>query len=254
MNQEVSKQSRIPHIRVNLLPPEIIHARRQRRVGRITIALVLTLMAGLIGWYAQASQEISSAQERLGRMQDQLQQATTQQKSFAELINAQGESLRISTQLSNLIASDLAWSTLITKLQQVAPTGVSVTGVFASLLDSSIPGTSSGTGDSADTTTESAADTTTAQQPGAASGGQTSNTKIVASLTITATASNKSVAADYVDALETVEGMANPFVSDALRQEGILRFTVRFDITRVALTGRYSKQPTAKQSTGTGGK
>jgi hypothetical protein len=56
--------------------------------------------------------------------------------------------------------------------------------------------------------------------------------------------------AAYVDALGKIKGLGNPLLGDMTRQEGLLRFTVRLDLTSAGLGGsRYS----SGGGTGSGG-
>lgn len=253
----VRSDLRILPIVANLLPAEVVDARRQRKVRKTTIALLAGFVVLLLGWYGQAWYETSNARDRLARAQDNVQLAMAQQRAFAEIVTAQGESQRITTQLRSLLANDLQWSDLMVSLQAVAPEGVLITGVFGLLIVAEPTGPTGGTaGGTAPAATGDSAQAASGTEPQAtpgAAGDPAMGAKVSAwktgSLTVTGSAPDELAAAAYVDALGTVVGLANPFLGDAVRQDGTLRFTIRIDIMSSALGGRYA----TKKANGTGG-
>jgi hypothetical protein len=74
--------------------------------------------------------------------------------------------------------------------------------------------------------------------------------KIIGSLTVNGVGPSKDVIALYVDALDTVPGLANAFLTSAAEGEDGFQFAVRVDITTAALDNRY--KPTATPSAGAG--
>jgi hypothetical protein len=219
---------RVPAICAELLPVEIIEARRTRRVRRVVVVAVAGFAAFLAVWYGIAVVETSAATDDLSRAQDNVQTLTRQQRNYTELVTVQADSARVGAQLKELLADDLQWSKLLSSLQAAAPKGITITGVTAALE----------TGDSAAKAQTGLPSTTT--------------NKSIGALTTTGKGADKTVIAAYVDALGKVNGVGNPLLGDVTQQEDGLAFSVRMDITTAALGGRYSPTPTP--SAGTGGK
>ncbi|MBN1173630.1 MAG: hypothetical protein JXA67_15780 [Micromonosporaceae bacterium] len=254
---------RIPQVSANLLPAEILEARRQRAARRSTIIAVIGVLVVLAGWFGHATYLTSTADDRLERAKETVGRLTGQQNAFADLTSAQAQSQLIGRQLATLMANDLPWSTLLTQLQASAPEGVLVTSVFGSLLSSAEEGSTGGAGGTAgsggtggeatggggtggDVPEEqpaAGADQGVSGQPGA------SVERMVGTLSVSALAPDELGAAAYVDLLAAVPGLANPFVSDATRQEGVVQLTIRLDITSALLGGRYTA-PSAQPSGG----
>jgi Tfp pilus assembly protein PilN len=207
---------RVPDIAADLLPVEVFEARRERQVRRFVLSAlaVFTLLLG--GWYAVATYQTAAARDALEGAQDDAQRLTRQQRAYADLVTAQTESIAISNQLTALLADDLQWAKLLSSLQDAAPSGVRLTGVTGALATGTATGTPS----------------------------PVTPVNAIGSLNLTGTAGTKALVAAYVDALGKVAGVANPLLGDITAQGTTLSFTVRMDITKAALGGRYTRPST----------
>ncbi|HYN95420.1 MAG TPA: PilN domain-containing protein [Pilimelia sp.] len=220
-----------PTITANLLPPEIIDARKGRKVRFTVLAAVGGVFLLLAGWFGVALYRTSTAEDRLASTQVEEQNLNNEEKRYGELVRAQQQSGAIEVQLSTLLAGDVRWSALLSAAQSAAPAGVRVTGVTGTLADSTLAGGRGG-------------------NPAGNSGGDTgagqvrlpntSGKELIGQLTITGTGTDKARVAAYVDALGRVERIANPMLGDATAVSGGVQFTVRVDITKDALSGRYA--------------
>jgi Tfp pilus assembly protein PilN len=212
---------RVPDIAADLLPVEVFEARRGRQVRRFVLGAlaVFTLLLG--GWYAVATYQTVVARNALEGAQDDAQRLTLRQRAYADLVTAQAESTAINSQLAALMADDLQWAKLLSSLQDAAPSGVRLTGVTGALSTGTAAGTSTGTPANA-----------------------------IGSLNLTGTAGTKALVAAYVDALGKVAGVANPLLGDITTQGTTLNFTIRMDIMKAALGGRYTKPSTAPSTGG----
>ena len=65
--------------------------------------------------------------------------------------------------------------------------------------------------------------------------------KKVGTLTVTGTGTSKAVIAAYVDALAKLSRVANPLLGEVTLQETGWQYSIRLDITKSALGGRYAK-------------
>jgi len=216
---------RLLPIAANLLPPEIVEARRARKMRRIVVSAVAAFAVLLSVWHSTARYQTGAAREEMITTQDDVQDLEQQQRAFDELINAQAESRTIRTQLAALLADDLQWSRLLSALQAEAPNGVQVTGVSGSLT-TRVNGVPVATGGGA-------------QLPHPAGGKQ------IGTMTVTGRATGKTVVAEYVDRLARIPGLANPLLGDVALQDDAVRFTVRLNIMNSALGGRYTPKSSA---------
>lgn len=218
-------------IAANLLPVEIVEARRGRKVRRVVLSALSAFAAVLVAWYALASYQTGTARQDLAAAESQAQglHRLQQQGSYAEVLSVQATSQQIGSLLSTVLAGDLQWSRLFVAAQRVAPRGVAITSITGSVLPVGGSSVTASTG---------------ATQLSVASG-----TTPIGSVTITGVAIGKPAVAAYGDALGKVAGLANPYLTAVTLQNDVLTFTIRLDIATAALGGRYSSTTT----TGSGG-
>ncbi len=211
---------RTPLIAANLLPVEIVDSRRARKVRRRVLFALVVFAVLLGGWYGVARYQTATARTGLTAIEDDARRVLRQQRDLAEVTSTQTESKAIRAQLGVLLADDLRWSSLLSAVARRAPSGVAVTGVSGALAEKT--GVAGGGG------------STAARLP------NTSGHKAIGTLTVTGRATSKSVVAGYADTLATIPGLGNPLIGSANVEDGALRFTVRLDVTSVALGGRYT--------------
>jgi Tfp pilus assembly protein PilO len=203
---------RIPTVAVNLLPAEVIEARRTRRVKRTVLILLALFVVVLTGWYGFSRVQTELARSELADAKASTEQLTRQQGAFAELQQIQRDSAAIERQLAQLMANDMAWPTLLRDLRRIAPSGLVLTGTTVTLDASRVSG----------------------------SGTNIAATTPVAFVTIIGVGTSKPQIATYVDALGTLTGVANPFITSVSASEKGLDFNVRIDVTSALLGGRYA--------------
>jgi Tfp pilus assembly protein PilN len=223
---------RIIPIGANLLPDEIMDARRVRKVRWIVITSLVLFIGLLVAWYLRATTVTDDAEVTAVRAQTQVQKLQKQQKEFDQVVSVQADSKAISSQLSTLFGKDLQWAKLSGEVQAAAPKGISLTAVLGSVtLGNAVPEAGSG------------------HLP------STSVEKTIGAVTVSGTGPDKATIAAYVDALAKVPGLANPQISDVALQDGRLRFSVRLDITAARLGGRFATPaPSASAATEGAGK
>jgi Tfp pilus assembly protein PilN len=214
----------------NLLPDEVVDARRVRHVRRRVVLVLVAVVLLTAGWYVYARMQTSKAQADLNKVQDQTVSLRARERSFAQLSSVQGATAAITDQLRKLMTGDLAWSALLRTLNAQAPPGLAVTNVSGAV-------SAGGTG--APSTTQS----------GTANGGigalDGSGQSAAGTLTVTGTANDKRVIAGYLDALGRVKGLSVPFLTNLGVQDGHLSFTANLVITTAALGGRWGAPPKA---------
>ncbi|GGS74911.1 hypothetical protein GCM10010156_37150 [Planobispora rosea] len=198
----------------DLLPPEIMTARRGRRARTVVLSFLTVFTLLLAGWYVITAQQTAAAEQQLAEAEDEVRTWTRKQKEFSELVTTRGQEEMINAQLSALLARDVRWSRLLSSIRAAAPSGVRITSVASGL------------------SAEGSAVSKSALP-------NTSGKKLIGELSIVGVGSGKQVVADYVSALSKVSGLGNPLLNDATEEEGGVNFTVQVDITDAALDSRY---------------
>jgi Tfp pilus assembly protein PilN len=214
---------RVVPIIANLMPPEVLAARRGRRARWLVLSALSVLLVVVGGWYVVTVRETAEARVELARAEDETQALTEQQRQYADVVKAQQDSQVIKAKLAALLAGDLRWSTVLSSLRAAAPEGVELTAVSASLAEPAQAGGAPAAGD---------------QLP------STSKAKTVGKIDITGTAPSKPQVAAYVDALAKVPNLADPYLTAVTSDESTLQFTLRVGITDTALGGRYTPKTT----------
>jgi Tfp pilus assembly protein PilN len=214
----VANPLRVPPIIADLLPLEINDSRRTRKIRRIVVSALAALVVVVVAWYALATYQMLMAQRNLTDAETSVQRLTRQQKTFSQLVTTQAASKAIGAQLTALLAQDLQWSVLLASLRNAAPSGIQVTGVNGAML--APENIAAGTGSSSDSTAA----------------------KPIGALVVTGKGVSKAAVAAYVDSLAKVSGLGNPLLGDATEVDHSVQFTVRVDITKDAIGGRYTKK------------
>ena len=214
---------RYPTVFANLLPDEVIAARRTRQLQQRILVGLGVLLVVLVGWYGMSVLQTSSAKGDLSAAKRAGIELQNKQRQYAPLVTAQQQSVAIRAKLSQLMAGDLQWSDLLSVLRSSAPQGVQITAVNGTL-----------------SIGQQAAN---AQKGG---GGlsvlNASGKQSVGSLTVTGSASDKNVIAAYVDDLGKIPGLAAPFPASVTDGAAGLTFTANVILTTDILGGRYSTQ------------
>jgi type IV pilus assembly protein PilN len=213
---------RVLTISANLLPDEIVAARRARRSrGWVVIAVMLVVVL-LSAWYLWAGRKVNIADDDLSQV---TQQATTVQKSqarYQEVVDVQVQATTITKELKALLANDLRWAALLDTLRSTATTsGVTVQGINATI-------------------NQAASATVTDSLPG------TTKSAPIGTATLTGGAPDKPSIAKYVDALSKLTAVANPYLTTATKVDTPgnkgWQFSVTVDITSSTLCGRFTKK------------
>jgi Tfp pilus assembly protein PilN len=212
---------RVVSVRADLLPDEVVSARRAVVVRNKVLIALGVLAAFIVAGYGLSWWQTTSARGDLGDMQQRNTALTNQQNEFRPVVEAQSGAQRIQTQLRNLMAGDVAWNDLLGRMRKVAPAGVALTGVDATV---TVGPASTGT-------------------PGAAAGSvpaTPAGPQEIGILTLTGTGPDKNSVAAFGDKLGGVGGLASPLITSVSSGDRQLNFTVQVVITSDALSRRYS--------------
>jgi hypothetical protein len=217
---------RTPTISADLLPMEVFVSRRTRRIGRYAGFALVVVTVLLALWYGMEILRTTSAEEERDATLDSVQGLKRQQAKYDELVKTQAQAKAINTQLNALMSNDMLWAQLTAATVAVAPDDVSVDGLTASVPTAGMEAT------------------TTRNLIGPPS------VKIIGTLIINGVGPRKDVIALYVDALDTVPGLGNAFLTSAAENAEGFQFAVRADITSAALDNRYKTNPSPSAGAG----
>lgn len=175
-------------IGADLLPRQAAARRAGRSTRWIAVAVVLVAILGVTAGWLLSARGNAVAGDALASAQDQQRTLQTQQKQYGELVTTQQQATQLRNTLATLMDTDTPWSTLLADVAKVRG-GVTFTAVDGALTDPTAA-------------TAGGATDTTVTTPGA-----------VGTLTISGTAADKPTVAAFVEALDGLDGLADPFLS-----------------------------------------
>jgi hypothetical protein len=203
----------------NLLPPEIIAARRirvlRKRIITALIAVLVLCMAGY-GYAFWQAHTASSALQSERATTAQLQQ---EQRKYADVVKIQGTIATVRKQVGSLLANDVDFAKLLDTVSTAAPSGVAVSQLFVTV-DSTTAKSASGT---------------------AVGGGalDTSGRKHIGSILLTGIAHDLGQVAAYVDKLAATPGLVGVFPTSQQVSGKSVQFTLQLVPTDQLLSHRY---------------
>jgi Tfp pilus assembly protein PilN len=209
------RAQRLLTIAANLLPAEVIAARRAKAVRTRVLAVLAAVVLLLGGWYGFAAYQAKLAQDDLDAALAEQATLSAQQTRYEEVVRMQADSTAISTRLSTLFAEDVRWATLLSTLRgDAAAVKVRITSVNGNV--------------------------TPADAAGAAKLPSDADGKVIGTLTITGTGRDKRSVAAYLDRLGEADSLANLYLTSTTLNDKSEQFSLTADITGGALGGRYN--------------
>ena len=209
---------RLPVMVADLLPDDIVQARRARQVRRAVLAVLAAFTVGLIAWGGLVIYQTSHARGDLAEVQEDADLVRAKQNDYSEVVTVRGQSAQITAKLTALLARDLQYGGLLSAVRQLAPHGIQLTNINGTLPDGAKAATTG----------------TAVELP------NTTGERRVGTLTVGGIGASKALIASYVDSLARLAGLGNPVVTAVNLTEGSLRFVVQLDITESMLGGRYT--------------
>jgi Tfp pilus assembly protein PilN len=204
----------LQRISANLLPDEIIAARRLSRLKRKLALAVVVLVVLLVLGYGYSWWQTRQSNDALAAEQFTTTQLTAQVQKFAPLVQAQGETTTIKTKLAAAMTDDLPWSKLLATLQKSAGSAVAIDSLTA---------------------TVSEEDVSTDVNPLNDTGLQ-----IIGDIKLTGSGPDYRTIASFVDCLSTVKGLAVVDPAQVAVDGRQLTFNVTLSLTTDILGGRFS--------------
>jgi len=204
----------------NLIPPEVLQARRVRAIRKlVAYALVaLVLLAGL--GYGYAFYRSQQAADALSAEQSRTSQLLAQQKRYADVTLLQSSVAGVRTQLSTLLASDVDMAQLTTSILKQLPAGASVSQLAVTMAPT-------------------AGRQATANMTTGTGNLDTSGRSHIGLVTVTGQAARVTDVSTLVDRLSTLPGLIDPYpTSNTTNDKGTL-FTIQFSIDDRLLSHRY---------------
>jgi hypothetical protein len=204
----------------NLIPPEVLQARRVRAIRKlVAYGLCVVVLLAAVG-YGFAWYRSQQAADALAAEQSRTSQLLIQQKRYADVTLLQGSVAGVRTELSQLLASDVDVSALMASIIDRLPPGATISQLAVTL--------------STPTSQKGAASLTTGS--GAL---DTSGYAHIGLIAVTGQAARVSDVSALVDRLSALPGFLDPYpTSNTTNDKGTL-FTVQFSINDRLLSHRY---------------
>ncbi|MDQ1743181.1 MAG: hypothetical protein QOE23_1520 [Pseudonocardiales bacterium] len=209
----------------NLIPPEVLQARRVRAIRKLVAYALcaLVLLAGL--GYGYAFYRSQQAADTLAAEQSRTAQLLAQQKRYADVTLLQSSVAGVRTELSGLLASDVDVSAVVTSIVRQLPPGASVSQLAVTMAP----------------TGGKQASANVASGTGAL---DTSGRPHIGLVTVTGQASRVPDVSMLVDRLHALPGFIDPYpTSNTTNDKGTL-FTIQFSIDDRLLSHRYDMSKT----------
>jgi len=209
----------------NLIPPEVLQARRVRAIRKlVAYALcVLVLLAGL--GYGYAFFRSKQAADTLAAEQTRTSQLLAQQKRYADVTLLQGSVAGVRTELSKLLESDVDVSALVGSILKQLPPGATVSQLAVTM-------------------SPPAGRQATANMASGTGSLDTSGHPHIGLVTLTGQASKVPDVSTLVERLSALPGFIDPYpTSNTTNDKGTL-FTIQFSINDSLLSHRYDTSKT----------
>ena len=223
-------------VRANLMPDEVLNARRTDAVRRRVLIALGVLLVLLLGGFATAWLQTVSANGDLSDQQHRTAALQSQQHDYAPLVAAQAQTADIDNKLHLLMVGDVRWQPMYATVRSDAPAGLGITSMAAQISTAAAGG---------------------AAPPGSANAPvlplNAAGTTPIGTLTVIGTVDTKDQLAGFADKLATVPGLVSPFVQKYDSTQRPFTFTVSAIITVDALGGRYHVSDPSTSTTVPGG-
>lgn len=120
---------------VDLMPPEVRAGRRLKRTKRVLGLVVVGVLAVTVLGYAGARISESSAASDLESVQQETARLTAEQAKYAEVPRVLGEVTQVETARQTGTADEIIWTPYVNAIRAVTPGGVSIDSLTASATD-----------------------------------------------------------------------------------------------------------------------
>jgi hypothetical protein len=215
----------------NLIPPELLQARRAQALRKLVTAglCVLLLLAGVGGGYAKL--RAHEAAQSLAAEQSRTSQLVVEQNRYSTVTRIQGDVAQVRVQLAVLMGMDVDATELVEAVLLQLPTGATVNQLSVTIAAPTLTSTNN--------TGASALDTSTQPHIG----------------TIAMSGQARSVAdvAQLVSKLGALKGVVDPYPTTNTVNDTGTQFTIQMAVNNSLLSHRYDASSTGSAGSGTGG-
>jgi hypothetical protein len=202
---------------VNLMPPELIAARKLKSARKLfIIGFALVLVLGVAG-YTLAVIAHGSATTELASENSRTTQLTAQQRQYQGAVQIQGTISQVQTKLAGLLTDDVDMATLVGTLRAKLPAAMSINQLTVTINTGLAP---------------------TSPASGAAALDASGATHI-GGVVLSGSAKKISDVSSYVDALGTVPGVVSPYPASSSSSGNIVQWSVQLTLTAQLLTHRF---------------
>ena len=207
-------------IAANLIPPELIAARRLRSLRKfLTAGIAVLLLIGGFGYYLAAT-ENSTAAADLVSAQDRTTQLLEQSRGYADVIAIQGTISGVHSHLVQVMSADVDLAALMGELSSALPETMMITQESITI---SPAGAAVG-----------------ATEDAAAGGLDTSGLPRIGTITIVGTGQTLDDLPDYLDRLRAIDGVVDVLpVSNSLAGTSGTEFNITAGLTNAVLSHRF---------------
>lgn len=207
----------------NLIPPELIAARKLRTIRKAMLAGFAILLVIGIALYGMAFLAQRSAAADLAREQDRTSQLMAQQSKYQGAVQVQNSITEIQKQLGTLLTYDVDQSALVAKIRQKLPSNMTISQLTITI------------------------DAGTAATAGAGTGAgslDASGATHIGTVTLAGNERHISDVSAFVNALSTVPGVVAPYPGSTTSSGTSVQWSIQLTLTAELLTHRYD--PTKK--------
>ena len=215
-------------ITANLLPPELIAARRLKAVRKLIAAALVLVVVLAAGGYGYGMYQQSGVEAALSSEQARTSQLLAQQQKYQEVVTLTGSIAQIKGQLATLMTGDVDVANLLSVIAARQPHGGSITQLQATLVS----------------------DPTQPSTDGGASVFDNSGHTHIGTMSIAGTAPSMTGVAAFVNQLSATPGIVGVFPSSQTGSGRSVQYTIQLTLTDELLTHRFDMLTT----TPTGGK
>lgn len=212
----------------NLIPPELLLARRVRALQKLVggvVCLLLVVAAAGYGWALFRSHE---AQQSLAAEQTRTSQLLAEQSRYGEVTSIQGSVTQVRTQLATLMGTDVDTGALLGSMLAQLPAGASITQLALTI----------------------AAPTPTAANNTGASALDTSGQLHIGTVTMSGQARSVTDVAALVARLGALKGVVAPYPTTNTVNDTGTQFTIQLSINDSLLSHRFDLSAAASAGGG----
>lgn len=205
-------------IAADLIPPELINARRLKVLRRLMAVGVVLLLIGCGAGYYLAARENLSAASDLGAIQDQTLELQKEGRGYADVVAIQGSVNQVRAQIAQVMKGDVDLVALIGAIQTNLPTTMTISQESITISTSAVAG---GTATGA--------------------GLDTSGLPRIGTISLNGTGQTLDDLSEYVDRLRTIAGLVDIIpLSNISSVDGVgTQYAITIGLTNLLLSHRY---------------